>query len=226
MAIKHVFFDLDHTLWDFETNSEKAYAKCFNLYQINTDFDIFMSKYRPINEKYWKWYREEKVTKEELKYGRLKEVFDAVNHPVSDDLINKLAEDYLKFLPEFNQLFDGTFEVLDYLKEKYSLHIITNGFEEIQAHKMKQSGLNRYFDQLITSESVGVKKPNPKVFYYALEKANAKAQESMMIGDSLEADVLGALAIGLDAIHFEPFDNNKKNGIKSISSLLELKNYL
>ena len=225
MAIKHVFFDLDHTLWDFEVNSEKAYALCFQEHNIKIDFQEFMMIYRPINLSYWKMYREDKVSKKDLKYGRLKDAFDAINYSLSDDLLCEIAEDYLQNLPKFNQLFEGTFELLDYLVEKYTLHIITNGFKEIQSHKMKQSGLEKYFDQFITSESVGVNKPNPKVFHHALEKANALAHESIMIGDNFDADVQGALKVGIAAIHFSP-ELSKSNGVTTISKLLELKNYL
>jgi len=225
MAIKHIFFDLDHTLWDFEVNSEKAYALCFEEHNIEADFNEFMTQYRPINLAYWKMYREEKVSKSDLKYGRLKDAFDAIKYSLSDNLLSQLAEDYLNHLPKFNQLFEGTFEVLDYLVEKYTLHIITNGFKEIQSHKMKQSGLEKYFDQFITSESVGVNKPNPRVFHYALEKADAFAHESIMIGDNLEADIQGALNVGIAAIHFNPFASDT-NGIRTIKSLIELKDYL
>lgn len=225
MAIKHVFFDLDHTLWDFEVNSEKAYALCFQEHQINADFQEFMTKYRPINLAYWKLYREEKVSKLDLKYGRLKDAFDAIDYSLTDELLYQIGEDYLQNLPKFNQLFEGTFEVLDYLVDKYTLHIITNGFQEIQSHKMKQSGLEKYFDQFITSESVGVNKPNPRVFNHALKMANALAHESIMIGDNLEADVHGAINVGIDAIHFNP-ELSDTNGITTISRLLELKNYL
>lgn len=226
MTIKHVFFDLDHTLWDFEVNSEKAYALCFKEHNIKVDFQEFMMLYRPINLAYWKMYREEKVTKKELKYGRLKDSFEAMNYSLSDELLCQIAEDYLQNLPKFNQLFDGAFELLDYLVEKYTLHIITNGFQEIQSHKMKQSGLEKYFDQFITSESVGVNKPNPRVFHYALKMANAAPHESIMIGDNLEADVQGAIDVGINAIHFSPKVEETKKGIITIATLLELKNYL
>ena len=227
MGIKHVFFDLDHTLWDFEKNSDLAFQKIFKKQKIELNLNNFLEVYKPLNLQYWKLYREEKVTKSELRYQRLKKTFDAVNYSISDILIDEIADQYIEFLPHFNYLFDGTFEILDYLKEKYSLHIITNGFEEIQTKKMESSKISHYFNAIITSESLGVKKPNPKVFYHALKVAGAKQENSIMIGDSIEADVLGALNIGVDAIHCN-FDN-KKNidyNFKSITSLLELKQYL
>ena len=227
MNIKHVFFDLDHTLWDFETNSDLAFNKVFTTFNINTDLKDFLKVYKPINFEYWKLYREEKISKENLRYGRLKDAFDAINFSISDDLINNIAIEYLNFLPEFNFLFDGTFELLDYLKEKYELHIITNGFEEVQSQKMISSKIHHYFKEVITSESVGVKKPNPKVFKFALEVAKAKKEESIMIGDNLEADIQGALKVGLSAIHCN-FDNQiiENKNVVSVSSLLEIKQYI
>jgi putative hydrolase of the HAD superfamily len=176
---------------------------------------------------YWKIYREEKISKGELRYGRLKNTFDAVNYAITDDLIDIIAVEYIDFLPYFNHLFEHTFEILEYLKDKYQLHIITNGFEEIQIKKMESSNILHYFNSVITSESVGVKKPNPKVFYHALEVANAKKENSIMIGDNIEADVLGAINIGMQAIHCN-FEQEKvvDLNIISIASLLELKQYL
>ncbi|MDD7914756.1 YjjG family noncanonical pyrimidine nucleotidase [Polaribacter ponticola] len=227
MGIKHVFFDLDHTLWDFERNSDLTFQKIFKKQKIELNLNIFLEVYKPINFQYWRLYREEKVTKSELRYQRLKKTFDAVNYTISDVLIDEIANQYIEFLPHFNYLFEGTFEILDYLKDKYVLHIITNGFEEVQTKKMESSKILHYFDAIITSESVGVKKPNPKVFHHALKVAGAKQENSIMIGDSIEADVLGAINIGLEAIHCN-FDH-KKNidyNFKSITSLLELKQYL
>ncbi|MEE9408759.1 MAG: YjjG family noncanonical pyrimidine nucleotidase [Polaribacter sp.] len=227
MNIKHVFFDLDHTLWDFEKNSELTFEKILSENNIKIKIEVFLKVYIPLNFKYWKLYREEKVSKEELRYGRLKKTFDAINYEVSDEIINKLADEYIENLANFNHLFAGTFEILDYLKDKYQLHIITNGFEEVQSKKMINSKIHHYFDKIITSESVGVKKPNPKVFNYALTITAAKKEQSIMIGDNLEADIQGALDVGIDAIHCN-FDNSKieTNKIKTVFTLLELKQYL
>jgi len=227
MSIKHVFFDLDHTLWDFDKNSAKAFELCFKENKINLNLQSFLATYVPINLDYWKLYREEKVTKEALKIGRLKDSFQLLNYSASDSLINKIANEYLAHLPKFNTLFDGTIEILTYLKKKYSLHIITNGFSEIQTNKIEKSGIRYFFTELITSDEVGLKKPNPKVFEYALTKANAKIQESIMIGDNIEADIEGALRVGMRAIHFNPdkLKYNKHHKFE-ISHLNEIKNYL
>ncbi|MGK0325357.1 MAG: putative hydrolase of the HAD superfamily [Polaribacter sp.] len=227
MDIQHVFFDLDHTLWDFEKNSDLAFKKVFGKQNITIDLNSFLTVYKPLNLEYWKLYREEKISKDELRYGRLKNTFDAVNYAITDDLIDVIAVEYIDSLPDFNHLFEYTFEILEYLKDKYQLHIITNGFEEIQIKKMESSNILHYFNSVITSESVGVKKPNPKVFYHALKVANAKKENSIMIGDNIEADVLGAINIGMQAIHCN-FEQEKLADLNviSIASLLEIKQYL
>ena len=227
MKIQHVFFDLDHTLWDFEKNSDLTFHKVFDKQQVQVNLQDFLTVYKPLNREFWKLYREEKISKEALRYQRLKKTFYTINYSISDALIDVIAIEYIEFLPHFNHLFDHTFDVLDYLKPKYQLHIITNGFEEIQTKKMQSSNIHNYFDKIITSESVGVKKPNPKVFEHALAIANATKDNSIMIGDSVEADIEGALQVGMEAIHcnFEGEEVTATN-FKSITSLLEIKQYL
>ncbi|RXP63280.1 noncanonical pyrimidine nucleotidase, YjjG family [Lutibacter sp. HS1-25] len=224
--INHIFFDLDHTLWDFETNSDIAFEAIFKKYGVNANMDKFLNYYRGINEKYWKLYRDEKVTQEELRVGRLKDTFTKIKYQVDLQLIDNLSVDYIEYLPKNNQLFEGTFEILEHLKPKYKMHIITNGFNEVQFKKIENSGLTTYFDKIITSESVGVKKPNPIIFQYALDQAKATSSESIMIGDNWEADIMGAKNAGLDVI-FCNFNNESVSAnIKSVKNLLELKQYL
>lgn len=224
--IRHIFFDLDHTLWDFDKNSGLTFEKIFSQNNIEVETKDFLPIYEPINLRYWKLYREEKVTKSALRYGRLKEAFDGVGVTVSDDMIHHLSEAYIDNLSTFNHLFDGTFEILDYLKEKYTLHIITNGFEEAQEKKMTTSNIKKYFKTVTNSEMVGVKKPNPKIFNFALDLAKAKPIESIMIGDSLEADIEGAHKIGMDTIHFDYKDSHNSDSFKRITNLKAIENHL
>ena len=223
--VKHLFFDLDHTLWDFETNSELTFKQIFNEQNIGVNFSDFFQVYSPINMRYWKSYRESKISKEELRYKRLRETFNNLKYEISDSLINIIARDYIDYLPNYNNLLEGAIEILEYLKSKYMLHIITNGFEEVQKQKLEKSEISHYFNVIVTSECIGVKKPNPKIFKYAMEKAKTVAYESIMIGDSLEADVVGATQVGMKAIYLT---NEKKdyNEYISINSLEELKQYL
>lgn len=224
--ITDVFFDLDHTLWDFDKNSALTFKKIFDINNIDIHIDLFLEHYVPINLKYWKLYREEKVTKEALRFGRLNEAFLAVNVVVEQEVIHKLSNDYIEHLSNFNHLFDHTFEILDYLKTNYKLHIITNGFDEVQHKKMQKSNILHYFDTITNSEMAGVKKPNPKIFNHALEKANTNAESSIMIGDSLEADILGAKHIGMDVIFFDINNIVLEEDIKQVNNLISLKHYL
>ena len=224
--IKHVFFDLDHTLWDFDKNSALAFDKIFNLHQLNIVRTQFSSVYEPINLSYWKLYRDEKINKSNLRYQRLKDTFDAINFEVSDDTINQLSVDYITYLTTFNHLFEGTFDILEHLKDRYQLHIITNGFDEAQQKKMDNANISQYFETVTNSEIAGVKKPNPIIFNYALNSAQAQPNESIMIGDSLEADILGALEVGFDAILFNYHNHEPETHIKQVKSLIDIKMYL
>ncbi len=224
--IKHVFFDLDHTLWDFDKNSALTFDKIFSLHQIHIDRHAFLSVYEPINLSYWKLYREEKIDKPNLRYKRLRDTFDAIQFDVTDDTIHQLSEDYITYLATFNHLFEGTFDLLEHLKNRYQLHIRTNGFDEAQQRKMDNANISQYFKTVTNSEIAGVKKPNPIIFNYALERANAQPHESIMIGDSLEADIMGALDVGFDAILFNYHNHEPEPSIKQVKSLLDIKMYL
>ena len=224
--ITDVFFDLDHTLWDFDKNSALTFEKIFEINNVEIDLKRFLNIYEPINFQYWKLYREEKIDKTSLRYKRLSDSFHALNFDVKSSLIHKLSDDYISHLCSFNYLFDGTIEILDYLYPKYNLHIITNGFKEVQQGKLNQSNINQYFKTVTNSEMAGVKKPNPKIFNHALSKAKTTLQQSVMIGDNLEADVQGALDMGLDAILFNYHSEPIIYGMKHVDNLVELKKYL
>ena len=224
--ITDIFFDLDHTLWDFEKNSALTFEKILLENKIDVDLDSFLKVYVPTNLTYWKLYREEKVSKEELRYQRLKVTFDSLDYSISDNDINVLADEYITHLSSFNHVFDGAFEILEYLKPKYRLHIITNGFQEIQGKKMKNANIDTYFDTVIDSEMAGVKKPNPIIFNLALKTTGANAEKSIMIGDNLEADILGAQATGFHTLHFNAHKEAKHNYCEVIHELREIKSFL
>jgi putative hydrolase of the HAD superfamily len=221
--ITDIFFDLDHTLWDFQKNSALTFDFLLKKYKINIDLNKFLNIYIPINFSYWKLYRDEKITKEFLRYNRLKSSFEKLNISLSDDVINKIADDYVISLPVNNFLIKDTILVLDYLRNKYRLHIITNGFTEVQNKKIVNSQIKKYFHSIIDSETVGVKKPNIKIFDYALRVSGARSKNSLMIGDNLEADILGALNAGFHAIHF---NNNNETPHEYCVILNELKSLM
>ena len=224
--INHIFFDLDHTLWDFETNSDIAFKTIFKQHNVNVSLEKFLNYYKPINQKYWNLYSKDKVSKEDLRLGRLKDTFDKINFKVSHDLIDNLSVDYINVLPNSNLLFEGAHDILNHLFPNYELHIITNGFNEVQSKKMEKSDLTKYFKTIITSEDVGVKKPNPIIFEHALEQAKATSRESIMIGDNWEADIMGAKNAGFDVIYCNFNNESVSESIKSVSNLIEIKNYL
>jgi YjjG family noncanonical pyrimidine nucleotidase len=224
--ITDIFFDLDHTLWDFDVNSELAFEAILKKDHPTIQTTEFIEKYAPINQACWKLYQYDKITHAELRYNRLKFTFDALEYFVSDAQIESIAHDYIELLPENNRLFEGTIEVLEYLEKKYKLHIITNGFADVQYKKINNSNIAGFFKTITNSEMAGVKKPNPIIFEYALNLAQAKKENSIMIGDCLEADVQGALDAGLDAIFFNDKKVQVKQNVKQVTHLLELKKYL
>jgi putative hydrolase of the HAD superfamily len=226
MKISDVFFDLDHTLWDFEKNSALAIETIFKKHAIDVDLQLFLTHYVPINIMYWELYRVDEITQYELRLGRLKDTFLLLNHKIDDEEILFLSEEYIEYLPKYNHLFDGAIAILDYLKPKYNLHIITNGFQEIQGNKLRNSNIGHYFKTITNSEMAGVKKPNPKIFDFAVAVANAQKENCIMIGDCIEADVNGALNFGMDAILFTESSEQVAENIKQVNHLLELKKYL
>lgn len=223
---KHLFFDLDHTLWDFDRNSAVAFDVIFQQHGFDFLTDEFLKHYIPRNQHYWKLYQLNQISHEDLRYYRLKDIFDILNIEVSKEQINQLSEDYIMHLPNSNHLFDGAIEVLEYLQPNYHLHIITNGFHFVQDKKLKNSNIEHFFKTITNSEMAGVKKPHPNIFEFALSLAKASKQESVMIGDSWEADIEGALDFGMDAIFFNAENTSHKNGVVQVNHLLELKNIL
>ncbi|NER10494.1 putative hydrolase of the HAD superfamily [Muriicola jejuensis] len=225
-VVTDVFFDLDHTLWDFERNSALTFQKIFIDYGIDLDLNLFLAEYVPANLAYWKLFREGKIGKEDLRYQRLRTVFDAVRYRVEDDMIHSLANAYIEHLSSHDHLVPNTREILEYLKPKYRLHIITNGFEEVQAKKMRNSGIDSFFDQVINSEMAGVKKPHPAIFRLALERTRALPQHAIMVGDNLEADILGARTAGIHTIHLNVHKEPPHEHGVIIHDLREIKLYL
>ena len=225
--IKHIFFDLDHTLWHFEKNSSLTFKFLLNKYNINVGLQSFLKIYMPINFSLWNLYRDDKITKEYLRHNRLKSTFEKLNINIKPSVIDNISDDYVKHLPDNNFLLKDAITVLDYLFKKYTLHIITNGFTEVQNTKIINSNLKKYFTCIIDSETVGVKKPHSKIFQYAydISKATNKNQ-CLMIGDNYEADVMGAINNGFKAIHLNSNNENLHKDSIIINDLISLKEIL
>ena len=224
--ITDIFFDLDHTLWDFETNSYHTFISILKPYQFSFSEKEFMEVYTPVNHAFWKLYRDNKITTEELRLIRLQKTFEKMGFPQPLNVIEELSKAYIDQLSTHTHLFDGTKELLDYLSSHYRLHIITNGFEEVQQKKMFNAGIDNYFNVVLTAERAGVKKPHLAIFEQALKEANVKAQNALMIGDSYEADIAGALTLGMQAIHFNSHCEKTHHYCPIVESLVEMKQYL
>ena len=227
--VNNIFFDLDHTLWDFDKNSDLTFFKILKKNNLNIDVSKFLNSYHPINRKYWELYRENKVSKADLRYYRLTDTFKKLNYDINDDLINQLAIDYIEHLSDFNHLIPDTLIVLNSLKSNYRMHIITNGFKEVQKRKLEKSKLIQYFDSVTISEDVGVKKPHKLIFDHALTAANANVENSVMIGDNFNADILGALGVGMKAIYYDFHKTNEQERenliiIKNLKELIKILN--
>jgi putative hydrolase of the HAD superfamily len=225
-SITDIFFDLDHTLWDFDANSALAFDKIFRAEHPTVSTELFVEMYAPINQACWKLYQVDAITHDELRYNRLKHTFDALHYSISDEAINKIAHDYIAFLPDNNQLFEGAKEILDYLFPKYTMHIITNGFAEVQARKLHNSGIGHYFKTVTNSEMAGVKKPNSRIFEFAVSLAQTTKESAIMIGDCIDADVKGAMDFGMRAILFDEKKVHDGCGVPTVHHLLEIKNLL
>ena len=224
--ITTVFFDLDHTLWDFEKNSELTFKKIFHEEKIPLDLEVFIEVYSPINHACWKLYRNNKITHAELRNRRLEKTFEKLKFDYNEHLLETVNTHYMAYLSDFTHLFEGTHQLLKKLSPQYDLHIITNGFDEVQFHKMKNSGLAPYFKEIITAEQAGFKKPSPEIFEYALKKAAKTSGESLMIGDSFEADIQGALGVHMQAIHFNSHNEPLHKACPIVHALPEIETLL
>lgn len=227
---KHLFFDLDRTLWDFEKSSLEAIKEMYEAHKLNNlgiqGWQEFYHQYEIHNGKLWDMYRKGEIEKEVLIWKRFANTLE--EYGIQDEaLARTLGKDYVYISPRKVNLYPNALETLGYLNHSYQMHIITNGFEEVQHIKLKYSGLGRYFITLITSEKAGFKKPYPQIFEYALQQTGAGKKESLMIGDDYEVDILGAAKIGMDQVFFDPGQQLPANGSTfKISDLIELKAFL
>lgn len=204
---KHIFFDLDRTLWDFETNSAEAMLELFVRFDLAsmgiTDFNKFHERYRQFNDAYWIDYRDGKMEKALLRWIRFYKTFEVYGIQ-NETLAKQFAEAYVSLAPTKEILIEGVGEVLEILHSQYPLHIITNGFEEVQHIKLTSGKIHGYFTTVINSESTGHKKPAKEIYDYACRLTGSEPHECLMIGDDYIADVTGAMDAGWDAIWYNP----------------------
>jgi putative hydrolase of the HAD superfamily len=201
---RHIFFDLDHALWDFDANARESLAELYIFFKLESKlvspFELFYSTYLKHNSILWDRFEKGFITSEELKWKRMWR--SLLDFKIGDEVLaKKMSAKFLEVLPTKKKVFDYTFEILDYLKEKkYSIHIITNGFEKTQMSKLNNSKLAKYFTHVITSEVSNSMKPQKEIFEYALRRANGNIKESIMIGDNQNADITGAINAGIDTV--------------------------
>jgi putative hydrolase of the HAD superfamily len=227
---KHLFFDLDHTIWDFDTNAKATLA---DLYaqgledKTKVAFNDFYERYIFHNAHLWARYEKGFIGVEELKWKRMWRTL--LDFKIADEALSKeISIKFLEILPTKKAVFPYTFEILDYLSQKdYTLHLITNGFVHTQTMKLQNSGLDKYFTEMITSEASNSLKPKKEIFEYALQKTNATLAESLMLGDNQDADIAGALNAGMDAVFVNHVNEPAKlKATYTITHLKELENIL
>lgn len=227
---QHIFFDLDHTLWDYDRNVTESLSELYQIYGLQnlgiTTFELFFASFHHVNFQLWDWYNVGKIDKENLRKERFPRIF--AHAGVADLVIPaSFEEDFMSRTSSKSHVFPYSKEILTYLKEKYKLHVITNGFNESQAKKMSSSGLDVFFDLVVTSETTGHKKPDPRIFYHAMDQLSTRAEHCLMIGDNPASDILGAQRAEIDQVFFNP--EGKEIELKptyTISHLKELESLL
>ena len=229
MKYRHLFFDLDHTLWDFEANSRQTLEELYSAFGLKDrgvhDFDLFHKNYLVHNDKLWDRYRNGYIKVDELRWKRM--WLALLDFRIADEpLAREMGMRFLDLLPTRKLLFPHSIEILNYLREKqYQLHLITNGFEKTQHGKLKSSGLDGYFTEVITSEGSNSLKPHKEIFEYAFRKTGALPSESIMIGDTIDVDILGALNAGIDQVHVNHLNKDLElvNGQKPTYTVFSLR---
>lgn len=228
---EHIFFDLDHTLWDFDKNAEETLHELFSIYNFHqlgfSSADVFIESYTKNNHQLWSQYHLGEINKEQLREARFRNTFIELGVE-PERFPAAFEEDYIQLCPLKTHLFPHAIETLEYLQEKYTLHLISNGFKEATKAKISNADTNiqKYFTHIVISENIGIHKPHPDIFQYALKGANAEKESSIMVGDSIEADIRGAQNFGIDAIFFNPnkiiAPSDVKHQIVQLKDLMKL----
>jgi len=230
LKYKHLFFDLDHTLWDFERSSSESLAEVYHTFKM-MDFgvaslDTFISTYLRINYQLWRDLEQGKIAHGYIRENRFRMVMESLGIKEKTDFW-PMEETYIALLPTKSYLMDGALEVLNYTRDKgYLLHILTNGFDVAQGKKMQSAGISDYFTYLITNEKAQSRKPDRRIFEYAVSCASAACHECLMIGDNWEADIVGARNFGIDTVYYNPagtaFDEPPTYEVRHLRELMKI----
>ena len=228
---QHLFFDLDRTLWDFDANNKQTFNELYEKFDLFNrgikEPDILYAHYQKINLSLWEEYKHQLISKETLNFRRFSDTL--MLYGIDDHaLALEMGAYYIRISPMKTLLYPGTLEILERLEKQYQLHIITNGFEEVQYIKLEKSGLERFFRKIITSERAGYKKPDRRIFEFAMEEAGANPENSIIIGDDPEADIWGAKQFGMDQIWVKhpPVKPAIDSATFEVDSLLEINKIL
>lgn len=227
---KHIFFDLDHTLWDYDANASQSLFELFDKHRLDK-LDRFGKEdlaetFFEVNYDLWDLYNVGKIQRPDIRERRFPTIFERLGANRAD-VPATFELEYVSLAPTKSGTFDGAHDVLEYLSDKYALHIITNGFDDIQATKLVSSNLDHFFDVIITSETTAYRKPDKEIFELAMDRADALLEQSIMIGDNLESDIKGARNVGMDHVWFNPINNASQDPIQhEIQNLIELKSIL
>lgn len=203
----HLFFDLDHTLWDFERNAANTLRLLFQEYRLEEagipNFEKFWDAYVVHNDSMWARFRAGTIRREDLRWKRIQ--LALLDFKIGDTaLAYEMSAAYLELLPTQTLLNPYAKELLEHCQGRYAIHIITNGFETTQWQKLHFSGISSYFKEVITSERSERPKPHREIFDYALSVTGAEVRNSIMIGDALEIDIMGAMSAGWDTAYYNP----------------------
>ena len=227
-SFSHLLFDLDHTLWDFERNSEETLRELYRENDLGKGFgseDDFLRIYHPINDSLWSAYGQGKITRKEVKYDRFALSLRKVGL-VNSELAQYLAEEYVVRSPRKANLMPGALEVLEILSKTGTIIIVTNGFNEVQYRKIELSGLSPFVDKIITSENAGYQKPDSRFFDFLLKETGVQVDRGLMIGDNLITDIQGAKDYGFKTVFYNPLGKDDVVGatfeIERLLDILEL----
>jgi putative hydrolase of the HAD superfamily len=231
MPYQHLLFDLDDTLWHFERNANETLTDLHRQYGLQAiesslSVEAFLQAFHQVNRQLWQRYNVGQLDQETLRTRRFVLIFEALSIQIPEDICLQLAHEYVLIGPTKPHLIPGAKELLEELRPDYGLHIITNGFVDVQRVKMEASGIAHFFDTVVTSAEAGVKKPDKQIFEYTLNTAGAKAGDCLMIGDNWDTDIVGAATAGIDSVYFCPQPSPQTQHPRIIRQLAELKQYL
>ena len=225
-----IFFDLDHTLWDFDNNTAEAIAEIYTIFNISQwtffTFQDFMNTFNEVNNFLWDKFNHGKIGRMELRQRRFPMILTRLGVD-ENEIPQEIGEKYLELAPNKSKVLPFTHEILEYLKPNYQLHIISNGFDDVQHSKLKASNIHHYFDKIVTSDSSSYRKPQKEIFEFAMHQVGATRKDAIMIGDNIDTDITGAQNATMDHVFFNP--NKISHSLKvtyEVHSLQQIMNIL